>query len=150
MIGRLIADQRIRYLVVGAWNTLFGYAFFALLLALLGHRVHYLALVVVAHVVAVAQNYVLYRTVVFRSRGGVLGESARFSAVYLVALGGNLAILPLLVEAVGMPILVAQGLVVSGTVIASYAANRRFTFRRDAMAPTSPQAMAPRLGRVPR
>jgi len=63
--------EQILYLVVGGWNTLFGYGVFALLYHLL-HDVAgvpkipgSMVALIVASVVGIANNYVLYRTVVF-------------------------------------------------------------------------------------
>lgn len=127
MSGR---EQGLRFLLVGAFNTGFGFVLFALLLHLAGHRVHYLVILVAATLVAVLVAFAGYRAFVFRVRGNILRDLGRFSLVYLAALAVNLVALPLLVEACGVPILVAQAIVVAGTVVASFLAHRSFSFRR--------------------
>lgn len=122
--------QGLGYLLVGAWNTLFGYGLFAGLQLWLGDRVHYLAILVVATVAAILNAFAGYRRFVFRVEGSVLRDLARFSVVYLGAFAVNLALLPLLVELAGLPVLVAQAMVVAGTVVASFFAHRHFSFRR--------------------
>ena len=123
-------QQGLRYLLVGLWNTVFGYGLFALLLATLGDRVHYLVLLVAATVIAILNAFAFYRAFVFRASGQVLLDLARFSAVYLVALVVNIAALALLVEMAGLPILIAQASVVAATAAASFFAHRSFSFRR--------------------
>jgi putative flippase GtrA len=123
-------EQGLRFLLVGAFNTAFGFVLFALLLHVAGHHVHYLVLLVAATIVAVLVAFAGYRTFVFRVRGNVVKDLARFSLVYLAALAVNLVALPLLVEVVGVPILAAQAVVVAGTVVASFLAHRSFSFRR--------------------
>ena len=123
-------EQGLRFLLIGAFNTAFGFVLFALLLHLAGDHVHYLVVLVAATIVAVLVAFAGYRTFVFRVRGDVLGDLARFSLVYAVALAVNLAALPLLVEVFQTPILLAQAIVVVGTVIASFLAHRSFSFRR--------------------
>ena len=122
--------QGLRYLLVGGFNTVFGYGLFALLLLLFGDEVHYLVILVAATIVAVLMAFVGYRYIVFRVRGSIVRDFARFSVVYAVALAVNAVALPLLVEAVGVPVLLAQAVVVTGTVIASFFAHRSFSFRR--------------------
>ena len=123
-------EQGLRYLLVGAFNTLFGFALFALLLHVAGGHLHYLVILVLTTIGAVLIAFVGYRIFVFRVRGHVLKDLVRFSLVYVVALAGNAIALPLLVEVVGMPVLLGQAVVVSATVIASFVAHRSFSFRR--------------------
>lgn len=84
----------------------------------------------IATVIAVVVAFIGYRTFVFKVRGNVLRDFARFSIVYVGALAVNAVALPLLVEVVGLPILLAQAFVVAGSVVASFAAHRSFSFRR--------------------
>ena len=63
--------EQVLYLVVGAWNTLFGYAIWALLQFLIGDRVHYLVVVLIAWPLAVLNAYFGYRWFVFRSHGSI-------------------------------------------------------------------------------
>jgi putative flippase GtrA len=123
-------DQGVRYLLVGAWNTLFGYGVFALLQLTLGDDVHYLILLTVAQVVATLNAFIGYRLLVFKVSGTVLRDLARFSTVYIAAFAVNVVTLPLLVEVAGLPVLLAQALLVGATVIASFFAHRNFSFRR--------------------
>jgi putative flippase GtrA len=125
-------NQGLRYLVVGGWNTVFGYGFFVLLNVLFGDDVHYMALFVVANVVAVLNAFVCYRVFVFKVRGDVLRDLARFSLVYVGAFAVNAVALPVLVEVAGVPVLLAQAVIVGGTVVASFFAHRSFSFRRPA------------------
>jgi putative flippase GtrA len=125
-----VKQQGVRYLLVGAWNTVFGYGLFAGLQLALGDQVHYLVLLLVATVVSVLQAFVLYRTWVFAVHGPWLPDLGRFSLVYVGAFVANLGLLPLLVELAHLPVLLAQAFVVGGTVVASFFAHRSFSFRR--------------------
>jgi putative flippase GtrA len=123
-------DQGVRYLLVGAWNTLFGYGVFAVLQLTLGDEVHYLILLAIAQVLATLNAFVGYRLLVFKVKGTVLRDLARFSVVYVGAFAVNVVALPLLVELGGIPVLLAQALLVGATVVASFFAHRNFSFRR--------------------
>jgi putative flippase GtrA len=124
-------ERGIRYLLVGGWNTVFGYGVFALLQLTVGDDLGYLAILAIAQVLATVNAFVGYRTLVFKVHGDVLRDFARFSTVYVGAFLVNLAVLPLLVEVIGLPVLVAQALVVGGTVVASFFVHRGFSFRRQ-------------------
>jgi putative flippase GtrA len=63
--------EKIQYLVVGAFNTLFGYAVWAVLYDLLSGWLGYAPVLVASYAIAIANAYVLYRFVVFRSHGRV-------------------------------------------------------------------------------
>jgi putative flippase GtrA len=132
-------ERGIRYLLVGGWNTVFGYGVFALLQLTLGDDVNYLFLLAIAQVLATLNAFVGYRLLVFKVTGNVLADLARFSLVYVGAFAVNLAALPLLVEVAGLPVLLAQAIVVVGTVLASFFAHRNFSFRR-----TGPDELARR------
>ncbi|MEP7036323.1 MAG: GtrA family protein, partial [Actinomycetota bacterium] len=77
---RVVKDQRVAFLAVGATNTVFGYTLFALLLLLLGHRLYLVALVI-AYIISVLLGFVLYRNLVFKVRGHVLADLWRFVTV---------------------------------------------------------------------
>ncbi|GAA3151641.1 hypothetical protein GCM10010466_48400 [Planomonospora alba] len=107
----------------------------ALGLLILEGRVPYLFLVAVSHLLAVVIVYPWYRLVVFRvSRDPWITGCLRFYAVGLSFLAASLAGLPLLVELAGIPILLAQLLVLPASTVLSYAINRSWAFRGRARA----------------
>lgn len=123
-------EQGVRYLLVGLWNTIFGYGFFAALEIIVGEAVPYMAILVIAQVVSTFMAYILYRYVVFKVRGHFWRDLVRFSLVYAAAFAVNLVLLPVMVSGLGWNVLLSQALIVAGTVIASFFAHRSFSFRR--------------------
>ena len=121
--------EQILYLVVGGWNTLFGYGAWAILQFLLGHQLHYLVIVVLSWPIAVLNAYAGYRLVVFRSHGSVLRELPRFSLVYLATLLVNLALLPIALRTLPFNIYVIQALFTAVVVVCSYLGHKYFSFR---------------------
>ena len=120
--------EQIHYLVVGGWNTLFGYACFALLYFLFGGFFPYFVIIVASYVVAIANAYLGYRYVVFRSRGTVLRELPRFSLVYLVTMCVNLVFFPLAMRVLPVSAYAVQALFTVGVVVASYFGHKYFSF----------------------
>ncbi|OSC39409.1 hypothetical protein B8W66_17375 [Mycobacterium decipiens] len=129
---RLIRDQRIAFLIVGGMNTGIGGVWFVLFLWLFPPGpVGYLGALVCAHIGAVLCAFVLYRRFVFRVRGHVLRDLARFELVNLSTLAFNFAMLPALVEVFGWPVLVSQVAIAGMTVVYSWFAHRGFSFHRS-------------------
>ena len=125
------ADRKeVRYLVVGGWNTLFGYLVFVVLQLTVGHVIGYMAVLVIAQVIGILNAYVLYRAFVFQVKGNWWLDLIRFSTVYWIVFGVNAITLPLMVSVLGMNVLVAQAIFLVVTVIASYFAHNHFSFRR--------------------
>jgi putative flippase GtrA len=130
---RLIRDQRVAFLLVGAANTAIGFFWFVLFQLTVGAVVGqygYLATLGCAHVASVLCAFVLYRRFVFRVHGHVLRDLGRFELVYLVALAVNYAALPLLVEFFHITPILAQAVIVVATTTISWFGHRGFSFRR--------------------
>lgn len=127
---RLIKDRRVAFLIVGAINTAVGFGWFTLFTFTLERWIGYMGVLVLAQIVSVLCAFVLYRKFVFRVRGNVLRDLVRFSMVYVVAFLVNAALLPLLVELVGLHVLLAQALIVFVTTVVSYLGHRYFSFAR--------------------
>src|SRR5665648_1003128 len=138
---RVVRDQRVACLAVGAINTVVGYLSFAAFLVIVGQR--YLAALVCAHVVSVLIAFVLYRLVVFRVRGHVLADLWRFETVYLSGLAVNFVLLPGLVEIAHLPVLLAQALIVLVTSVMSWVGHKHYSFRRPAPSEDPHRCRAP-------
>jgi putative flippase GtrA len=124
-------QQGLRYLVIGGWNTLFGFGMFSVLQIAFGDEINYLILLTFSTILAILNAYVGYRLFVFKVKGRWIRDLGRFSLVYVTSYLFNLAALPLLVEVAGLPILLAQAILTATTVMMSFFAHRSFSFRRD-------------------
>jgi putative flippase GtrA len=120
--------EQLLYLAVGGWNTVFGYGVWAVLQFLLGDRLHYLVILVLAWPIAVLNAYLGYRFIVFRSRGSILRELPRFSLVYVVSLIIGLIALPIALTILPFSIYVVQALLTIAVIIGSYLSHRYFSF----------------------
>lgn len=122
-------EQKIRYLIIGGWNTVFGYGVFAVLYFYLSDSIHYLVILSLSYIISITNAYIGYKLFVFRTKGNILKEYFRFYVVYGVSFFINLAILPLLVEILAINIYVAQAMVTIITIIGSYVLHKNFSFR---------------------
>lgn len=121
-------EQLAKFCVVGASGYLVNLAVYATLLKWAG--VHYLPAAVGSFLVAVASNYTWNRLWTFRGqRGGVAYQGLRFLVVSTFALGANLVVLYLLVEA-GLGALPAQAIAIVIVTPLNFVGNKLWSFRR--------------------
>ncbi len=134
--------QLLRYLVVGAWNTLFGYGCFfllvRLLLRLLPAQPALTASIatVLATVTNVSVSFLGYKWFVFRTQGNYLREYRRSMLVYLPTIAlSAVAIAPLTSLLRLAPHLKTQAPYVAGAalacfnVIASFFGHKHISFK---------------------
>lgn len=126
---KFLNNEKVRYLLVGGYNTAFGYLLFALLLMLFENRVHYLIVLVISHVISVTNAYLSYKFLVFKTEGKWLYEFLKFNTVYLGVFLINLVALPAMVELLSIRPVIGQSWFVVVTVIVSYFGHKHFSFK---------------------
>ena len=112
----------LRFLLIGALNTLFGYATFLLGLAA---GLPMVVSLVISTASGIAFNFQTARRLVFRSRGQ--GRGARFLLAYVAVTVVDAALLQTL-AAFGLAPGPAQGILVLPLAALSFALQRRFVF----------------------
>lgn len=138
LLSRAVADERIRFLVIGGFNTVFGFLMFVVVDVTAGRAldrndlpvVASVVTVLVSHLVASVVAFFLYRRLVFKVEGNLVVDFLRFQTVYLVPLLVNLIVLPSVVE-LGAPRIPAQAVIVVVMTIVSYLGHKFFSFRRS-------------------
>lgn len=130
--------QFARYLVVGLWNTGFGYGVFALLTALLNPVVahSYMWALAVSSLINITVAYLGYKWFVFKTRGNYLREWARCVMVYGSGILMGLIVLPILVFLIrhntrfeAQAPYIAGAILTAFTVIYSFLGHKKFSFR---------------------
>lgn len=146
LLRRLLDDERIRYLGVGAWNTLFGYLLFLLLLELLGGpiqtfesssfaplawlgREYYVVVGWVGWVFSVAQSTATMKYFVFRKGGSFWRQTFRAYFVYLPSQFIGSGLLWFMVRVVGLHPRLGALATTAITVVFSYLGHKYFTFK---------------------
>lgn len=122
--------EKLLYLVVGGWNTLFQYVSFSLLYYLLSGSLFSSAILFISYVLSSINGFLGFRYVVFQSRGHPLAEYVRFQVVYMPLLVVNLVALPLLLEYTPLNAYVVQAGFAVFSVIVGYLGNKYFAFRK--------------------
>jgi putative flippase GtrA len=131
--------QVARYLIVGVWNTFFGYGLYALFTYLLTGIVPYAYMLasVLSNVIAITVAFLGYKWFVFKTKGNYLREYLRCYVVYGTAFLVSLALLPVLVALLDLVIrpayapYVAGAILTVGTVLVSFIGHRHYSFARD-------------------
>jgi len=119
-----------RYLLVGGWNTLFGYGVTVLLYQKLHLLLSTLVIATLSNGIAITMSFITYRYLVFKSKGHFFREYLKSFVVYGLSGVMSIASLWYLVDHLGLNIWTAQALAMILTVIASYFGHSRFTFRK--------------------
>lgn len=121
--------SKVAYLLVGGWNTLFGYGSFALLYMFFSGRLHPVVILTISYVLSITNAFIGYKMFVFRTKGNILLEYLRFYVVYGVSFAINLILLPVFMNLILLDAYASQALIMILTVIGSYIFHKRFTFR---------------------
>lgn len=127
-IKSVIEREEVKFLLAGAWNTVFGYLLTLGLYSLLGGQVHLILLLAVAYVIAITQAFLCLKIFVFRISGGWLSEYFRtyisYGGVAVVSIG----LTWLAVEVAGIVFWLVQSVVTVLTIVVSYFLHKYFTF----------------------
>jgi putative flippase GtrA len=120
--------EKLRYVIVGIWNTAFAYIAFGVIYVCFHDRVHYLVVSATTHFLGVTNAFICQRWLVFRAKTHWLGAYVRFNIVNLVILGFSLTSIAILVEFLHRSPLVSQVTVMMASIVVGYLLNRKFSF----------------------
>jgi putative flippase GtrA len=126
-----------RYLIVGVWNTVFGYSSFALLTALLTpHIPHaYILAGVLSNLLNITVAFLNYKWFIFKTKGNYLREWCRCLLVYSSGIALGTVLLPATVFCIRQATVfrasapyIAGALLMGTNVIFSFLGHRKFSF----------------------
>ena len=130
-----------RYLLVGAWNTLFGYGSFAFFTSILSPVIShsYIAAYVISSLLNISVSYLGYKFFVFKTKGNYLREWIRCVSVYSVGILFGVVTLPVLVlvirrntRFVAEAPYIAGAILTAFMVVYSFVGHKKFSFRSPA------------------
>lgn len=119
--------NKISFLAVGVWNTIFGLSLFYLLLKFIP-ELNYFVILASSFIISTVQSHFSQRNFVWHSSAPYLYELIKFFWGTLGSFIINLACLPILVEYLQFPIFLSQVLVVSLLTIISYFYQKHLVF----------------------
>jgi putative flippase GtrA len=127
---------KIRFFVIGVWNTIFGYLVYISLDYLFTfvfqkRYLAYMTAAVLANIIATISAFLLHKHITFKStvRGkGVIIEFFKFYSMYTVTNILGFALLPFFVEVLKIDPKIAGALLIPIVAIISYFGHSRFSF----------------------
>ncbi|WP_433211689.1 GtrA family protein [Dactylosporangium sp. CS-047395] len=129
-VERVLSDRRVRYVAVGGFSSAVYYALFTAIYLTTRDHLHYLAIPILANFGCALATYPLQRRWVFQSSGPVVSGFLKFYVICLWALAFTYAGLPLLVELAGVPVLIAQAVLIVTAPLINYQLSKFWAFRR--------------------
>ena len=127
-VRALLQSEKVRFLIVGGWNTAVGYALFIGLHLLLGQRLPPEATITLAYCLALPHAYLTHRLLVFRPTAGSIAQFGRFCLSNTVIFLANLLLMPLSVRAFGLDPIWAQGGFLLASTVASFVFHKYYSF----------------------
>lgn len=133
-----ILRRGIRYVIVGAWNTLFGVGCYTALL-LIFPQVHYLVLGIFSNILAITNAFLCYKFFVFKTKGYLLTEYFRCYIVYGGGMLAGMCGMFVCVSLFGFSPVWANLVVTAVVIIGSYCGHRFFSFNHKKKEPEAPR-----------
>lgn len=118
-----------RYLLVGVFNTVFGYALSLLVYHFLQNDLSIVVIGIMINVISITVAFLGYKLFVFESSGNWLHEYLRCYVTYGFSAILGIALIWLFVEQWGWIFWFSQGLIIILSTVISYFMHRHFTFR---------------------
>lgn len=125
------ADERVRYLFVGAMNTLFGFSLFTALFFSLSKFLHYIWIYILTQVIAVIFSHFTQRHYVWHSAEDYLLELSRFAATYVVVSIANIALLTIAVEVLDLSALTSQYVIGILLILSTFFFQKYWVFKKS-------------------
>lgn len=122
-------NEKLRFILVGGYNSVFSYGVFFTLNHLLQNSLHYLFILTITHLISISNSFFNFRFFVFQSRGNVAKEYAKVFTVYLGYFACNSIMLFILKELLNINILLAQLICMITLAIATYFVHKKFSFK---------------------
>ena len=120
--------KKLRYLLVGIWNSIFPYIVFAFLYFITDKKLNYLIILTLCQVAGLTNAFICYKFFVFKTKGNVLAEYFKFYLIYGFSFLINLSALSFFVGLCDFNPLLSQGVIAIFIIIMTYFAHDRFSF----------------------
>jgi putative flippase GtrA len=124
----LALDERLRFLLVGGYNTGLTYLIFCALYVIMPNA-HYLVIVTLTYLLAILNSFLMLRLLVFKSHRPFWIELWRCTLTYAAVLALNALLLAILVDMLHIHVLSSQMISMVFIAASSYIGHKYFSFR---------------------
>lgn len=122
-------DRRIRFILVGGYNTVFSFILFCALEYLIGNDLQPIWILLITHIISIFNSFLSLRIFVFASKNNLLQEYLKVNAVYCIYFIVNAFLLFAFNDLLHLNVILAQFLSVLILTIGVYFAHKHFSFR---------------------
>ena len=137
LLSLIKSKTEIRFLLVGIWNTLFGYLVFLLFLFLLekifnNERQIYSLSIAFSHLISVINSFIFHKVVTFKSKQKgleIVYEFRRFFNSYIITFLLNLSLISIQVELLSLDPRIAGALSIPLCIVVTYFLLSKYSFR---------------------
>lgn len=137
-LGKLLIkhDVKVKFVLVGIWNTIFGYIVFFVLDTVfenlfIKRYFAYMLAMILGQIIATSNAFIFHKYITFKSniRGkGIIFEFLRFCLTYVVTFTLSLILLPFFVELINVHPRISAAIVMLICSVISYFGHSRFSF----------------------
>ncbi len=120
----------LRFLLIGAWNTVVGFALYTVLLSSLP-KDRYIIALISSSLIAGAHAYFTQRVFVWKSQGDPTSQFLRFALVLIAQFAANFFLLYLAVDFFGRDALRSQYAIGMIIVVLTFYTHKHWTFHND-------------------
>jgi len=132
-LSDLLLNQKVKYLIIGTYNTLVGYLFFVLIFYYFSSTVNHYLLLGACHLIGTIHNFFSYRTFVFKIKSNSLLNYLKFNLVYLFTFSLNIIMFTLLTKVMNWNLYLAQALIVLIIASVGYFLNKYYSFSNNSI-----------------
>ncbi len=140
MISEFLSKHNLkaRFVLVGVWNTIFGYLVFCLLDSLFMNifdprYIAYMSAMILTYIISPVNAYISHKYITFKSKvkgKEIITEFLRFVSTYVVTFLLSLILLPFFVEIFHITPKISAAMVMFVCTVISYLGHSRFSFRQ--------------------
>jgi len=124
----LLSNQKARYLLVGSYNTVFGYLIFVITFYYFSSTVNHYFLLAICHLIGTIHNFFSYSAFVFKPKATALRNYLKFNLVYLLTFLLNIIMFTLLTKVMNWNLYFSQALILALIAVVGYILNKNFSF----------------------
>jgi len=131
-------NTKVKFILVGIWNTIFGYLVFLLIYSLFTNiftKIYfaYMYTMIISQIIATINAFIFHKYITFKSKvkgKKIIVEFFRFCLTYVVTFCLSLILLPFFVEVFKIQPQISAAIVILICTVISYFGHSRFSFRR--------------------
>ncbi len=125
-----LIPEKIRYILVGGFNTLISFVSFYCLYIFLQNKFHYSFILILNFFISVFISFSLLRFFVFKSKGNFLKEYIRCNISYAILLFLNLVLLTVMIDYFKIKVILSQFVLTIFIAIVGFVIHKNFSFKK--------------------